>query len=723
MGVVRSWAVLLALVLSAGQLGAAPEVILVDFGDPSIATGAKGEVWNDVHTNNQTYGHALVDATGAPSGVALDFLVNKSFGRAQRFGVALPAAGSELEALGWPASATSDGLYSGVTPNAPEVLFTLSGLDPSATYDFTLLSSLLGSPDWIATEYTATGANEGSTVLEGADNDFEVARIEGILPDGNAQITVRVRSATTNTSRARDFFLNAMRIDAFSGGTQPAMVRFCSNRVDASRLLQSGAFSGSVDLYTNDLTAPTAALTALDEATGLHPTWLSIPATGVPGAPIALDLDPAAVGLGSHSATVTAQASGYASATLAVTLVVRAPGPLNLLYYGNSWSAANGSYPDLVEAMALELDLELPMSVHRFALGKQMQFHANNAGQVGAIARSLPLGEEWDWVLTLTGTFESTAAKGSYAEFEIDVQRVVGNVRAHSPNARACLIQPWARAEGHNVYSGQPPTFASPLALHQEVHAGYAQAAAAVNAAFGPGTAVHCVAAETVMLLAFDPQYYGADLSHPGPETTLMTAMAAFASLYGERACDMVVDHLTPGPLSTELAALGFDEEDRRWMAGIADRAAAPALRRHPGSGEDFLLRSGIAGALTASPLERLEPGDRLRIRVTSPSGSYEGFATTIHIDMFPKGRPPGPYPPTQELHFDPASAWIAASTPALLSSGLSTTLVIKPWMVGKSLIVQAVVQAPSPRTANVITATDAHEVRTGELPSLSALR
>jgi hypothetical protein len=713
----------LALVGLAGSALAAPQSILIDFGDAAVVTGTRTESWNDIHINNQRDPHFLVDTTGADSGLALFFDSTRYFGRAHKLGPTVGLPGSELEQLGWPDTAMSDGLYSGVLPNAPDAVFRVYGLDPAASYDFTVLCSLMGSADQIATLYTVTGANTGAAVLEGADNDTQVATVVGIRPMATAEVEFTIRAATTNTSRVRDFYVNALRIDVHAAGTQPALLSTSINRLDTSRILQNGPFSGCVDLYTNDLSTPTASLTVIDDATGQPPTWLALPASGAPGTPLQLDFDPSQVPLGIHSATVTAQASGYVDAVLPVTLLAREPGPLNLLYYGNSWSTVNGSYPDLMEAMALEVGLPRPMSVHRFALGKQMSFHANNGPQMEAVSRSLPLGEEWDWVLTLTGTYETTTAKGNYAQFEADTLSVVGNVRAHSPNARACLIQPWARGQGHNIYSGQPPTFSSPLALHQEVTAGYTQVLAALAAAFGPGSAMRGPAAEAIMLRAFDPQYYGPDLAHPGAELTLMTAMGAFTCLYGERACDMTVDYLTPGLLATELTGLGFDETDRRWMAGVADRGAEPAQRRHPGSGEDFLLETGLAGALTACPRERLQPGQRLEVRVTSPNASYDGFAATLHVDAFLIGSPPGPYPPSPELHYEPSSSWVAASTPQLDSNGLTASIVIEPWMVGRALLVQAVVQAPSANTGNVITASDGHEVRTGRMASLNAVR
>jgi hypothetical protein len=145
-----------------------------------------------------------------------------------------------------------------------------------------------------------------------------------------------------------------------------------------------------------------------------------------------------------------------------------------------------------------------------------------------------------------------------------------------------------------------------------------------------------------------------------------------------------------------------------------------PALRRHPGSSEELLLETGLGAPLDAWWWERVKVGDVLRIRVGSPNGLFAGVPVTIHADSFPHGSPPGPNPTAPELHFDPLSSWTMSATSALDPAGLTVSLAIEPWMVGRTLIVQAVAQTPSAVTGSPFTATDGHEFRVGKLPALT---
>ena len=701
----------------------APQSILVDFGDPALPAGVQADVWNDIHTQNQIGSHALLDSTGAPTGLQLDFQSNELLGRIQVLGTQVPAPGSALETLGWPVEAISDGMYAGVTPEKMEARFTLYGVDPTSSIDLTFLASQLGGTDLLATKYTATGANQASVVHEPAGNKSEVATLTGIRPDALGAISIRVASATTNTSNGRDFFLNAMRIEVHPAGTQPPRVRFTTNRVDASRVQEKGPFSGWIDLYTNDLTTPTVNLFAFDGATSLPPTWLSVPASAVPGQPFELNFDPGGVGVGTHTATVFAEKTGYKLGVLKVTLRVRTAGPLNLLYYGNSWTALNGGYPAMIEELAVELGYEMPDSVLRLPFGKQMKFHANNGGQIAAISELIPLGEEWDWVLALGSSYDATASKGKPAFFESNVIQIVTNVRAHSPGARMCLLQPWARAVGHIVYQGPSPAFASPLDLRAEIEAGYESAATGANQVHGPDTVVRAFVGGTLWLQAFDPALYGPDGAHPGPKMTVAAATTVFAVLYGDLACRMKLDFQTPAAFVTNLANLGLGEPDWPALAGLSDRVAAPDVRNLPGSGDELLLTTGSGGVLDACWLEKLEPGNVLDVRVHSPNGVYDGASTTIYVDTFPKGSRPSPNLLRPELHFKPESAWAAASATGLASGGLTAQVTIQPWMVGKTLIVQAVALAPSQITGRPFTATDGHEIRVGTVSMLPPRR
>ncbi len=80
--------------------------------------------------------------------------------------------------------------------------------------------------------------------------------------------------------------------------------------------------SASTTVTANDGQSPTADIAAVDDATGLEPTWLTVAAQVT--ADIPFDVEVATDGLapGAYTATVTATSSGYADATLMVTLQV-----------------------------------------------------------------------------------------------------------------------------------------------------------------------------------------------------------------------------------------------------------------------------------------------------------------------------------------------------------------------------------------------------------------
>jgi hypothetical protein len=711
---------LCAVLLSSAAGTAPPRVaeILIDFGHDNLTSGGALPAWNDVTPDSMPGPFDLVDSSGLRTEVQLSFLPNETFGRVTLLGASAAVPGSELEGLGWPDTAISDGLYSSVTPWALDAEFTLSGLDPDSTYDFTLLASEMGASDQLATEYSVSGANLAAAILEPADNAADVVVLRGIIPDDDGLVEFRVRAATTNTKPERDFYLNAMRIEGFPAGMQPPLLGFSLNELHASRVLEKGPTAGSLSVYSSDAQNPLVTLSLLDDLTQAAPAWLSVPPDTVPDAAFTISFDPAVAGIGFHSATLLASAAGHAAASARITLEVRPQGhPENILFYGNSYLSNNATaIPELIELMAEANGFPEPNSVHRMALGKDTAFHANDPEQVEAISVSLPLGEEWDLALIQGGSLEATASAGNPAQFHSNVVQIMTNVRAHSPAARACLMQTWARASGHSIYSGANPTFASPLAMHQQIEAAYIQAEADLEAAFGPDCALRAAAGETAALLGFDPAYYGPDGSHPGPELSLTSAMTSHAAMRFQRSCDLEVDFRAPVGLGGYLLGWGFGNTEWNWLGGIADSVAEPLLRRYPGSGEDALLSTEIDGELSSCSLKELQPGDRITVHLTSPAGSYLGVPASIYLDLFPTGLPPGPYPPMPEIHYDRESAWVIESTAALGAGGLTAQVTVQPWMVGKALLIQALVEGPSTKTGNSITLTDAHEIRTGVL-------
>jgi hypothetical protein len=267
---------------------------------------------------------------------------------------------------------------------------------------------------------------------------------------------------------------------------------------------------------------------------------------------------------------------------------------------------------------------------------------------------------------------------------------------------KAILYQPWARGQGHSYYYG---IFPGPLQMHLQIETSYLAAIAAIDAAFGPGSARRAAVGEALALRNFSPALYIADLSHPRPNATVLGSCAVYSAIYGARVCDLSPDFATPSNLGSRLNYFGIESVQWAALAGIADRVAAPATRRLPGSGEDFLLSTGSAGMLNSCPVKKLSVGQTITFMIHSPIGTYNGRAARILFDLLPELS-------TTEIgtsHTNPLTAQVAAQTPALAHGGTSYTLTIPPDFAGRTFIVEGMVLGYSAKTGLSFTMTDAH--------------
>ena len=682
---------------------------LIDFGDDQLQTGTRLEVWNDVHTKNADETIPLVDSAGNPTTAALTWV--SPMGRAELTGVTVPEPGSDLEQLGWPASATSDSLYADSVSSVPEGELEITGLDPEATYDLTILGSVLGAPDLHSTEYTAYGSPPSSAVGPVTENTGEIERLLGLHADGAGTLRLRIRNATTNDHVDRRFYVNAALLVEYPLGLQPPLVSFDLDRLDTSRLIPKGPFQADFQLYTNNQTYPACSIEAYDLVTGLPPTWLNVLPIGTVGKPLQLALNPTGLSPREYVARVFATAPGYAPASMEVRMSTRGPGRLNLLFYGNSYSATNGSVNVLVDLLADEAGFEVPLSVPRYGKGKNLSYHLNLAQSL-AIDRSFPLGEEWDWVVMQGGTLEAAATAGNTPNFVANGVQIMDNVRLHSPGALAVIYQTWARGAGHSLYTAPTPTYpGGPLQMHLELEDGNQQLADAIDAAYGPGTAVIAAAGESSALRGFDPSFYKADLSHPSNELTIQAGTTIFTRIFGQGACELEVDWDTPGPLANHLISLGQDEQAWRDLAGIADRSGDPSLRAYPGSSEDLLLEFGEPGATTFCGIESIPAGSPVRFELTSPAGSYSAEPVTLYFDVLGATGGSTFAPPWPEVHFT-ESASIQALASSLGSGGLAVELSLGTQYVGSTLLVQGMSEGASASTGNAFTLSDAKTLR-----------
>ena len=237
----------------------------------------------------------------------------------------------------------------------------------------------------------------------------------------------------------------------------------------------------------------------------------------------------------------------------ALSTALAAQRPLNLLFYGNSYSVDNASVPALVAVIADAAGRTTPRVVAALVGGTDLTFHLTDPQQVAAITTSLPPGEFWDYVVIQGSSTESTHI-GNPTAFRAAAVGIVTNVRAHSPNARAVLYQTWARAYGHSFY---PSGFGNPMAMHDEVRASYRSAVAGINQAFGPGVARLAPVGDAIAALAFNPALYVADLSHPRQPITLVAAMTIYGALWQDTVCPLNPDFSLQTPIGRHFIEIG----------------------------------------------------------------------------------------------------------------------------------------------------------------------
>ncbi|MCA8977921.1 MAG: hypothetical protein KDC98_24560 [Planctomycetes bacterium] len=323
----------------------------------------------------------------------------------------------------------------------------------------------------------------------------------------------------------------------------------------------------------------------------------------------------------------------------------------------------------------------------------------------------MPPGQSWDHVVIQGHELEATDQGGyNAAQFRGYAVAITNNVRSHSPTAGVVMYQTWARAWGHWNY---PVPWPVPLAMHDEVRGNYHLAIADIDATFGAGTAVNAAVGDGMALLEWDPTWYEADQSHPGPAMIMLAAMCIYTSIYGRTVGEIDPTFSPPGPLALALASQGLFESDWQHMAGIADRCADPAVRSYPGSGDHLLLESSTGtGPLTAGHDRRMTTGTSVQMRMRSMNGVYDGAPAWLLIDLITTGSPPGPSTSLPELQLDLGSMAILG-TAATLASPLSFAVQMPFSLPGYSVLVQGVAWQPSAETGNAwLTATDAHEFR-----------
>lgn len=208
--------------------------VLIDFGTTGspTTTDALSRSWNNVVPLTDTAGNPynLNASTGASSGIQMVIgnppatTSQIGFNNANDNGTQGPAG--TAAARGYPVTATRDSGFGNANAafdqgTVQTVRLTLSGLDPSQTYNFYFFASR-GSDngggtvsDNRETSYQVTGATTpAAALLNASNNTSSVASVLGVGPNGSNEIQIDITRGAANTNGTGFYYLNVLEIES-----------------------------------------------------------------------------------------------------------------------------------------------------------------------------------------------------------------------------------------------------------------------------------------------------------------------------------------------------------------------------------------------------------------------------------------------------------------------------------------------------------------------------
>lgn len=199
-----------------------------------------------------------------------------------------------------------------LTINAPADAANIVGTD--VTVDWTGISSLASDLVRVTLDDLSTPGVDATTV----DSLALVGNYTytGVAP-GNYELIVEMTDASLN------FYPFETQTVTFTVAAPPDPdILFSANVSQTAQEGQSVNVNDSVTVTTGDASTPTIDLIAVDDATGLAPTWLTVPVTIVAGNNVSVQMNPLGLAPGTYTATVTGSSAGYNDGTFTVTLVI-----------------------------------------------------------------------------------------------------------------------------------------------------------------------------------------------------------------------------------------------------------------------------------------------------------------------------------------------------------------------------------------------------------------
>jgi hypothetical protein len=187
------------------------QTLFFDFGASSQPTAGN---YNNLFLDAPSVPNAI-DSLGFSTGIGVVAVTNATAGfqlsGANTDGTQVPTGAAAI----FDPQATRDSFFGRNTLGGVAYV-NLTGLNPSATYNFTFFASRIeeGDTNNRETKYEVQGLNSGFSLLNPANNTSNVALVSGISPDAFGNLLVTLTKGPNNDHSSGFFYLGAMQIVA-----------------------------------------------------------------------------------------------------------------------------------------------------------------------------------------------------------------------------------------------------------------------------------------------------------------------------------------------------------------------------------------------------------------------------------------------------------------------------------------------------------------------------
>jgi len=243
-----------------------------------------------------------------------------------------------------------------------------------------------------------------------------------------------------------------------------------------------------------------------------------------------------------RSAIVFALALG--AAVSASPRVVRAddlppPAPLNILFYGNSYTLSNGGVDRVVRDLAAIAGLPVPRTVSAAISGYSFTEHL--ATNLAVINQGIPASQNWNFVV-LQDLSTMPTRIGNVQQHINTSRQVYLAVAARSWAVRPVMFETWARRSDNAMFYGGPFSFfpRGPSQMQTELRNGYLQSSQVIDAEVFPGWTQVAFVGDAWQAAGYSNLYIS-DQTHPNARGTYLAGMVLFSQIYNRPVGDLNV--------------------------------------------------------------------------------------------------------------------------------------------------------------------------------------